>query len=186
MAYYGCVSVAPPVFLSEEEAYAVITQIAQAEGLHFVVRDHSMNQVPVPRTSLYYGGEEREPIRGYTTGDLVLDGYDESTGIGFEFVSSADIKEWAVEERPGSSVDCYDFAETARALQQGIAESADSATVAVFYEPGSDSRDERVQSILDKTKNYYERGRELKELAKEDLREQVRDFIAWLRAEGII
>lgn len=176
---FGCVSVAPPVFLSEEEALQVIHEEAEAKGVYFNdIKSVEGNNFPA--TNLYYG--DKSDLATWK-GTLVLDGYDPSLNIGFEFVSQADVVEWAKASDMWSSVGTYDMKGTSERLSDVIENTV------VFYDPAQDydayNRNGRNENIDFETymKQY---SAEQKELMLEKLREQVRDFLAWLAAEGII
>lgn len=63
----GCSTVVLPIFLSEEEAYSIIIELAMAEEIHF-------NDLSI------------------TVDDTVLDRYDQHKKIGFEYISSGDVE----------------------------------------------------------------------------------------------
>ena len=174
---YGCESVAPPVFLSEEEAAQVIREEALLQGVDFSGQKTIEAELPV--TNLY-GDEQFQNSSVRST--LELDGYDEALGIGFEFVSQKDVVSWKQDGNMASSVENYEMKDASERLH------ADNT--AVFYDPGADWRafsynwengngeayDAYVQSF---TENQ-------KQAMKEQLREQVRDFLQWLQGQGII
>jgi hypothetical protein len=175
---YGCMMVAPPVFLSEEEALQVIREEAAAQGIHFdgtrtLAGDH------FPATSLEYD-EDFDP--GTWGGSLELDGYDSALNIGFEFVSQQDVVDWAKEDNVGSSVETFDMKGTAERLADVVDNTA------VFYDPGSDPKAfDRHRTENGDFETYYKQYEaEQKAQMIKQLREQVRDFLAWLAAEGVI
>jgi hypothetical protein len=175
---YGCESVAPPVFLSEEEAAQVIREEAELMGVHF---DGSKSiEGTFPATNLY--GETRFENATWD-GKLQLDGGDTALGVGFEFVSQDDVKAWQQTGDMMSSVEEYDMKGTAERLAQCVENTA------VFYDPGQNWEDFKFD-WNDKNADFNayveEYSAEQKERMLEDLREQVRDFLSWLAAEGVI
>lgn len=179
---FGCVSVAPPAFLSEAEAYAVISEEAKKAGLVFKQDGLELKNVGIPKTS---NGPEGDNLRGSKKGALTLDGYDENKKIAFEFVSTEDIDAWCVAPT-NATVTSYDFIDTAKALGESLSKAGSGMPVAVFYDPGY-KYDETVRKLLEEKGGDFEADQKaLKELVKEDLRAQVRDFLAWLKAQDII
>ena len=177
---YGCVSVAPPVFLSEEEALQVIREEADARGVHFD-RAKAVEGGDFPATSIFPGETTGLPT---WEGTLELDGYDASLNIGFEFVSKSDVVAWVAESDLWCSVESYDMKGTAERLAQVVEQTA------VFYDPGQDYDAfdyHQNNQDSDKLKEYSEQyAAEQKQIILEKLREQVQDFLDWLAAEGII
>ena len=173
---FGCSSVAPPVFLSEDEAAQVIREEALKYGVDFsdsaVIRNASL-----PVTSLY--GNTPDPSR--QTSDLNLDGYDKALDIGFEFVSSADVSAWQ-EKNPEymSTVQSFDMKQVAVSLSESVANTA------VFYDPycvDFKAFDDYIDNENSHIEDYIT---EQKQHSLDDLRLQVRGFLEWLAAEGVI
>jgi hypothetical protein len=60
-------------------------------------------------------------------------------------------------------------------------------TVATFYDPHYKFDSEEIQDIINSNREDYDIMEEkMKELVKADLREQVRDFLSWLKGQGIL
>jgi len=181
MGSYGCVSVAPPVFLSEEEAAEVIREEAAKYGLDFSGA-MSLQKATVPLHDTFEGTDKT------TKADLDLDGYDAKTGIGFEFVSREDLIAWQdPKQNVASSVENYYFKDAAQAITDG------NQNIAAFYDPMSaDFREFNYEwpEEDDGGKGYEEYAAkydtEQREKSLEDLRAQVRDFLEWLKGQGII
>jgi hypothetical protein len=105
----------------------------------------------------------RLPQPGQTPGDapkidLTLDGADAKRKIQYEYVSQADTQAWA---KVNPKVCSDDTTSTATALREGLSQKLPEGTTVIFYDAGG----------LD---------------AQDGLRAQVRGFIAWLKAEGVI
>ena len=187
MGSYGCVSVAPPVFLSEEEAAEVIREEASKYGLDFS-GDKTLENAQIPRHNTCPMQEEHTIPMNTAEGQLKLDGYDKATGIGFEFVSAGDLRNWPdPNQEIFSSVETYYFRDAAEALAAG------NPNVAVFYDPASadytefdyewPEADDSGAGYREYTEKYDAAQREK---SKEDLRAQVRDFLEWLKGQGVI
>lgn len=184
---FGCESVAPPAFLSEEEAFTVISEEAKREGIIFSNRGLTLKDVIIPKTDIFYEQDEAKKVEG-VKGDLALDGVDSSKNIAFEFVSQDDIKSW-VDKNSGvwSSVESYRFLDTAETLAEGMKDKTGNFNVATFYDPYFDFESQNTQDMIKNYKDDYLGLQEkLKDQVKSDLREQVRDFLSWLKGQGII
>lgn len=169
---YGCESVAPPVFLSEEEAMQVIAEECAAQGIDISGKKTISGTFPATST-LPEAISGSDSDKTYT-GELKLDGYSGDLGIGVEFVSTDDIIDWHVDTEMHATVDEYDLKGTA----QRLADCTDN--VAVFYDPTADDYREFTGS---NEESYVESSREK---SLEELREQVRDFLQWLKGQGVI
>lgn len=194
---FGCVSVAPPVFLSEEEAAQVIREEALAYNVDFSA-NATVDSNRLPYTNLLGGVESQTAEDKRHSGKLKLDGYDAKTGMGFEFVSVDDVKEW---QDPNlgmfSSVESYEGKRTAERLADAL------VNVAVFYDPMSadykafdftfdwesagqtdEERNEAQSKAYEAAHAKYDAQQRQKSM--EELRAQVRDFFEWLKGQGVI
>lgn len=197
---FGCVVVNPPVFLSEDEARQVVIDEAGKAGIKFTPDGLTLKDVPLPVTDQFGFLDERETSSGKRkppkpakkkTGDLVLDGYDLKHKVAYEVVSQADFSAW--EDKAAGrvcTVSSYDFKTTASTLTNGLAKTKGDTIVAVFYEPGASvartAPTKRPKTDAEWKASWTEREKQGKALGEEELRAQVRDFLAWLKAQGII
>lgn len=175
---YGCIMVAPAVYLSEEEALQIIREEAEAQGVDFS-DTKSIKGMHFPSTNIYYGDDKYETWKG----SIELDGYDSDLQIGFEYVSQDDVMEWAKQTDYWCSVTELDMMGTGERLSKAVKNTA------VFYDPGSNSDEYEMDWEADsETRLAYEEAyrTEQKKLMQENLRAQVRDFLDWLVAEGIL
>jgi hypothetical protein len=179
---FGCVSVAPPAFLSEDEAFEIIHDEASKAGLLIEQKGVSLDNIDLPITSLY---PDETKQHGYQKGTLALDGINAEKKIAYEYVSTDDIELWLGKSGMASSVSDYDFIDTAKDLSASVNQYDSGMVVAVFYDPGY-KYDDSISRIVTESGTEEIAEQKLKELVKVDLRAQVRDFIAWLKAQGII
>lgn len=205
---FGCVSVVAPYFLSEEEAFEIIRSEAEAYGgLTFSAQGPAIDDVVLPQTYLETRPDDalgQSLAQEGVNGQLLADGAAES-GAAFEFVSSADLSQWQWSPTESnrllvsSSVSTYAFKETAEFLRESLADAELSGPFAVFYDPYSytDLADEyeaiRQESLKDPEAEgpgaEVSRQKQLEAargLSEENLRAQVRDFIDWLKGQGMI
>ena len=169
---YGCESVAPPVFLSEEEAMQVIEEECAAQGIDLSGQKTISGTFPATSTlpEAVSGGASDQTY----TGDLSLDGYSDDLGIGVEFVSTDDILAWKADTGMAATVEEFDLKGTAQRLADC------TGNVAVFYDP---TADDDLDFTGSNEESYVESSREQ---SLEELRAQVRDFLQWLKAQGVI
>lgn len=172
---FGCDSVLPPVYLSEDEAAQVIRETAAEYGVDFSGKG-TVNSKKLPYTNVY--GDEMEKTY---KGELALDGYDGALGIGFEYVSQRDVSDWHLDTGMMSTVEVFDMKGTAERLTEAVNGTA------VFYDPGmdySEMPDWNSEDDWDRAVEEY--CSRQKERMMEDLRAQVVDFLEWLKGQGVI
>jgi hypothetical protein len=190
MGGYGCVAVAAPLYLTEDEARSIIADEAKRAGIVFKSPGRTLPAVDVPIVKEYEqvvprdnkGNLKPVPADSPTRkSPLELDGVDSKRGISYEFVSREDFDEMSKGATPVSTWLSDDILGSAAVLRTGLAKAKPSGRVAVFYDPvawGKEfqpSAEEENKITQDSTKQ-----------AREDLRAQVKDFIKWLKAQGVI
>jgi hypothetical protein len=169
---FGCIAVSAPVFLTEDEARQVIQQEAKTAGLEFEPGALTLHGVDVPVTELYscfdVDGMRKPPAPAVEKRDLPLDGFDRKHNVAFEFVSGQDYAAWQT-KRPQcvSSVSVYEVKDAAARLRDGLATTPRGPWLGLFYEPAAGTVAARQQN-------------------GEELRKQVRDFLQWLKAQGVL
>lgn len=172
---FGCDSVLPPVYLSEDEAAQVIRETAMEYGVDFSGKK-TVESKKLPYTNVY-GDDMNKTYKG----ELQLDGYDVDLGIGFEYVSQKDVSTWHKDTGVMSTVETFDMKGTAEKLTDVLTDTA------VFYDPGIDySAMPDWQSEEDWNRAVEEYHTLQKERMLADLRAQVVDFLEWLAGQGII
>ncbi|MFA6035045.1 MAG: hypothetical protein WC889_19255 [Myxococcota bacterium] len=179
----GCVVVNPPVFLSEAEARKVIIEEAKKAGLDLRGRSRVVKNVQIPLLDEYHC--DKSDTREFVTDDLVLDGYDKKHNVSFEYINEEKFTSWSKRNfkldeahKDGtigtvcaSSVSGYDFKNAAEKFRVGLSKRKDTPMTGVFYEPACVMNKDQPDDCTD---------------AKAKLRIQVRDFIGWLKAQGVI
>ena len=142
----GCVMVAPPVFLSEQEALAVIKSVTEDSGLKFLAEPPgyiAANNKPEPQSQ--YSWENQKYVLG--DGNIGMDLYDDKKGVAVTFISmeEAEIKYTNM----GSSVTSYHPRELAELTAEDFSRQKGDIAVGVFYEPGMPWDTEEQRQILD-------------------------------------
>ena len=194
-AGYGCVAVAAPVFLSEDEARHVIEQEASKAGLSFAHGSKKPLALRPQEEQTVY--DESGKDQGFHTRrkerslNLVLDGMDKGRSISYEYVSNDDFRSWNLAvPYYGSTAWEFDHKRTAELLRQGLLKARCKGVYAVFYDPCAD-----FSSFALGEQPSFRGGAEIakrypkpqsKWTSENQLRAQVRDFIKWLKAQGVI
>ena len=191
----GCVMIVPAVFLSEQEAYAIILSETESAGLNLNTKRHTGYTATQNESAEQWGKENKYALGD---GNVGLDMYDIDKQIGVAYISMNAAEKQYLPDKDGnqmmSSVTEYLPRELAELSVDDFAKQHGDITVGVFYDPGRDWENEEHQRILEEFNNsekdwaekekQYEK--DTKAVIEEDLREQVRDFIEWLQAQGII
>jgi hypothetical protein len=174
----GCDVVTPPVFLSEEEGLQILREELAKHRIQLKAGE-TLQGVVVPARSESYesvnkGGKQKfkksvVEVPGEAK-PLKLSGMDSGKEIAVEFVSAENYAALGGTGRNGS-VEIYDFKDAAqyvaaKAKQQG----KDRVFLGIFYDPSP----EKVGTEPSK------------EDAKKLLRQQARDFVAWLKEQKAI
>jgi hypothetical protein len=181
------------VFVSEEEAVRIVRDEAAKAGLDFAPSGRTLDPFPLPATNEYGTFEEREKERagkqpGPRTHDgrLELDGTDAKHGVSFELVSKQDFDAWRVPGDMRSTLTTFDLLGTARVLQSSLQQAAPAGTYAVFYDPLP--RYQPLPTDAGQPPRFDDPASEQATLeqSRAELRAQVRDFVAWLKAQGAL
>jgi hypothetical protein len=189
---FGCIAVNPPVFLTEEEARSVVADEAKKAGLTFAPDALTIKNTLLPVTDQFgamnfrdrKAQDSKPPVK---VGDLVLDGYDKKHDVAYEFVSKSDFGSWERKDyKFSSSVSGYDMRGAAEAVQSGLNAAKPPAYIGVFYEPLAKAPLEDHERMRSSQIDWEKRTKAGRQVGEEMLREQVRDFIQWLKAQGVI
>lgn len=180
---FGCVAVAPPAFLTEADARQVILEEFQRAGVKFELDKKVFPAVQEQEVTYTYERDEKggyKSVRHETPlQPLVLDGYDPQHQIGFEYVDMSNYHRLGG-ERSNSSVDFYDFQKIAKETAARASKDP-SVHLGVFYDPMSDGYRRETETGDERGHYKLNRGE-----SEKNLRNQVRDFIAWLQKEKIL
>jgi hypothetical protein len=182
---FGCMSIVPPTFLSEEEAQEIISQEAGKVGIAFSNTQKPLNQYGKPfvrALSPHKGNKYPEDV-------LLLDGSDETRHIYFEFVSTDDARIWDKEMDHSSSVSEYDTERTANYIKDNFWKANEDGVYATFYDPIARIKIPKVDKdkpFEQKMEVYKEAAEKAKADSRDLLRKQVKGFIKWLKSEGVI
>ena len=187
----GCMSVSAPVFMSEEEALAIISAVFAENGLTVNTQVPSPEKANIPVTDTY---DFQGKIDRYETiiGELLPDGLIDEGCVPFTFVSAMDVDNW---QGKGStevwmSVSVYETKKTALTLAEN------NPGHVVFYDPIVESDYARTMSLVredgESDESYNKRWIEASQAEVEAtraeserlLRQQVEAYIAWRGGGG--
>lgn len=176
----GCVAVAAPTFMSEEEAFVILASSFEEAGLELARNIDTL-----------------ETAFGYSLVHGVLG--ESSLPVYVKFVSQKDVQNWDLETHDDyDAFTCFRMKEAAQKLVK------ESTNLAVFYDPVTYINENEAMAIWKKYEEIRELGldeletqwrcNEIYEAARnkaleesaELLRQQVNAFIEWLKAEGLI
>jgi hypothetical protein len=182
----GCVSITAPVFLSEEEAFAIIYAAFAEAGLELSKGGETLKGVSLPLTNMFdwdSTDDRYKTKRGEMAPDGMLGEYD----LPVVFVSTGDVEDWHENTGVGASVSEYMIKKTALTLVEN------NPCLAVFYDPVAGSVNYDKMWELEKEdgesdEDFYARWDAMAQEAASDaraeserlLRMQVDAFIDWL------
>lgn len=185
----GCVSIAAPVFLSEEEAFAIISAAFADVGMKLNRGGETLEMINIPVTNLF---EFEKKADRYATvqGNMEPDGTLADLWLPVAFVSTKDVSSWHEDTGMMASVVSYDAKKTA----QTLAES--NPGLVVFYDPIAGLDYDKLWGLKqedgESDQSYHARRSEMEQEASQAaraeserlLRMQAEAFIAWLEYEG--
>ena len=206
----GCVMMTPPVFLSEAEAFAVIKSVSERYGLTFdaaspgyIATDNEvLYELPLSEWC------EENNVIGYAlgNGNVPLGLYDDEKGVAIAFVAMRQAAHRYVLEDdtwinddgeemiifpPETTITHFRPRELAELSAADFSQQQGDATIGIFYDSGLTS--EQWHKLYDayRRNGYSQRAarqimKQERAIIEENLRAQVRDFLGWLRGQGII
>jgi hypothetical protein len=188
----GCVVVAPPVFLSEQEALTIVREELARHGIVLGHSSLTLGEVRIAEQRTTYrdspgqGPEPRTEEVESTRRPLELDAVAAETHVGVEVVSHESYFELGG-AHSGTSVQGYDLKDVAASLAKTMQQAGKHPLyVGVFYDPvhAIDFRKlDRHGSTEERMARYRAEEAKLREASAEQLRAQVRDFASWLRGK---
>jgi len=181
----GCVAITAPVFMSEEDAFAIIAAAFSEAGLLMTHYPGNIKNMNLPVTNLDGEDVENKTVQGTLTPDGKLTSYD----LPVAFVSTSNVHSWHKEigDGPFISRSVFYIKQAAQTL------SENNAGLIVFYDPVAGNMDankwwglEREDGESDESftaRANAVRDEERKNAVAESeilLRQQVEAFIEWL------
>ena len=164
----GCVMISPPVFMSEEEALAIIKSETESAGLDFSaasIPEYAATNNKGKETSQYSWENSKYQLGD---GNIGLDLYDEKKSVAVTFISMEEADQRSLPDKNGnyweSSVSSYHPRELAELSAEDFAKQNGDIAVGVFYDPGVPWDTDEQRRILEEYnarteeiyKTYYE------------------------------
>jgi hypothetical protein len=193
---FGCVAISPPVFLTEDEALQVITDEAKSVGLHFEPIPQGVHS-GIPNTTVLT-----------PNGNVTFDAFEAVHRIGIEFIPAKEAADWDGRRDMGTAGELSTVA-AAENFRNNLAAAKHPPVIGIFYDPlpyysmrkladsalvadawQRESCDYLAAHPVNEPNPNKVNWREHQVMQRFQseylLRLQVRDFIAWLKAEGVI
>ena len=177
MAVTGCVVIAPPVFLTEEEGRQIIIEELRKAGVILSAHDVQLNDIRMKRLTTLVS--ERDGKIEWSEGEvevscpLVIDLVDPDRHVAAQYISKGDCR-FFNDSRFASTVQKFNFKDNAGRLADAIKRDGKGHFVGVFYDPGNRAWPDKA------ARNGAETA------SRDQLRQQVRDFAEWLRQRRVI
>jgi hypothetical protein len=179
----GCQVVTPPIFLSEQDAMQVIGEELRKAGVTLSQTKVPLKDVSAPHLIEEYKGKQGLVLVMQPGGEskaLTLDAFDPQTKVGIEFISARTEADLASEIT--YPLRNYHLKEVAKFVSESIGEGGHDLYFAAFYDPAS-------KAVLYPMQSQTERDKLLSAARKRSehlLRMQVKDFVDWLKGQGVI
>ena len=175
----------PPVYLSEDEARQVIADEAKHAGITFRTPGPAIKGIEIPVTD-----RNGRPHPSETQAiKLETDGVDPVSGVAYEFVSVDDTMKWYEGSHGRLAAYYNNCLGAARAMRTALKGKGPAGVYAIFYEPAAETKRPAYTSGMSSAVYYAKAQKAQKEAERadrEELRQQVRDFVKWLKAQGVI
>lgn len=187
----GCVVIAPPVFLTEEDALQVIQDELSKAGIELTSRKVILPEVGIktegPRSGMKDG---KWVVKENEIEPLELQLADPKLHVGIEYVGQMNYCDLGGESSM-STVQIYDFKDRANFVAQQVRVKSRGLYVGVLYDPAAPMSQPKLTSEQWKDRDLVQRRYKEAEdagraAAREDLRKQVRDLAAWLKQQGAV
>ncbi len=170
--------IAVPVFLSEDAARDVVRKEAAKYGVSFDTSAESQEVIEIPTLLNKHNKNVSTTV--------ILDGVDKKHNICFEVITTNDAVGLRVKKAVSYASSMYDTKNAADGLRNGLRRAHPRGIYGVFYAPSIRHSDIMKSSAISTNKNQAELDKQAKAHSKQLLRAQVKDFIKWLKAEGVI
>jgi hypothetical protein len=170
-------------FLVEPDGRRIIEEELAKAGIRNGADSLSVDSVEFPLTGFVgqhpgeYGTKDTAHV---WSGTLTFDGYDPARRVAWEYVSAEDYSSWAVRDKEVRVYDAIAITATragAEQLRRGILKRNPPVTVALFYDPVWTPKGEANGPG---TEDVQAKAREI---SGPELRAQVKEFAAWLKAQ---
>ena len=174
----GCEVMSPPVFISEDEARKIIFTALKKENLIFSTTNTPVLKFEAPpiANDCYFDRQKKNVKKAKV--EINMDGYNKQYNLAIEYVSVDDFKKFKNDDGCESTAEGFNTKGAAELIMNELM-SRGTTNAVVFYDPMPriDFMSYGMHGVNDKSVN---------KLAREQLLAQVKDFIDWIKKEGII
>jgi hypothetical protein len=170
----GCVVIAPPVFITEEEARQIISEEMMKENIIISRTNVSIAEIAISKDKTMSAQTDKS--------SLTFDGLSDSGNIGYKYVTKENYSGLQVNYNSNISIQNYDFLHIAENLREKFPEYS-GFTAVVFYDPCTAGKLEHDMTMMTKASRTLRsiRDNKLKAKSRELLKSQVRDFLKWMK-----
>jgi len=175
----GCEVMSPPVFISEDEARKIIFTALKKENLIFSTTNTPVLKFAAPpiANDCFFNDKKLKNAKNAKV-EIQLDGYNKQYNLAIEYVSADDFKKFKNDDACMSSVEGFNTKGAAELIMNELKNQGTTNAV-VFYDPMP-----RISFMS--TEMYGNPEIRINNLARVQLLAQVKDFIEWIKKEGII
>jgi hypothetical protein len=168
----------PPTFsmLGEDEAREIIRDEASKFDIHFDTSDKLQKMIKVPTVANKQKTHKKAVVQ--------LDGRDSKRHIYFEVIAGMDPETLRDSKILLPKIDVYDTKGVANKLHKILRKESPRGIYGIFYDPIVDHSD--VADSTNTPEKYWKADKQAIAKAKQLLRAQVKDFIKWLKTQGVI
>ena len=181
----GCMVSSPPVFISEDEARKIIFTALKEENIEFSTITTPVLKFRVYTTVIDFHKKVINLMdKKEITVEIKMDGYNVKNNLAIEYVSAGLVNKLDPDDGMTSSVQEINTKKTAERIRNELIAKG-KVNAAVFYDPITYEDRRPVDLSLQLEDNpppsptHPPSGRDL-------LKAQVKDFIDWIKKEGII
>jgi len=174
----GCVVESPPVLISEDEARKIIFAALKAENIDF-----SITETPVLKFDalpIANGCFDEKDLKTAKKAkiEIKMDGYNAKNNLAIEYVSANVYNKFKTDEGCESTLLGFSTKYAAELIRNELITQG-NINAAVFYDP-------LIKVEFKKKEKFETTWKNVNNMAREQLLEQVKDFIDWIKKEGII
>jgi hypothetical protein len=174
----GCEVMSPPVFISEDEARKIIFTALKKENLIFSITNTPVLKFDAPPIANDCFFEKQKKNVKKAKVEIQMDGYNKKYNLAIEYVSTADFKKFKNDDACESTVEGFNTKGAAELIMNEL-KTQGTTNAVVFYDP-------MPLVSYRNTELYGDPEIRINNLAREQLLAQVKDFIEWIKKEGII
>ena len=189
----GCMVSSPPVFISEDEARKIIFTALKEENIEFnTINTPVLKFTVYPGVNYFESKEQQLKDKQGRKVEIKMDGYNVKNNLAIEYVSARLVNILDPPDYETSSVQKINTKKTAEKIRDKLTAQG-KVNAAVFYDPVTYydryTYYDEYQEALDRVSSSNTSPSTSKDrpLSSRDLlKAQVKDFIEWIKKEGII